>query len=102
MANVLNGNSFYVDTAYSTSADDLVRASVLVSYVIVTTTAANGVVLAGDVAGTSPSKLSLKLAANTSSQIFDFSRRPILFPNGIRVTTLTNCVVTFVLSNQGG
>ena len=102
MANVLNGNSWYVDSAYTTSADDLIRPSTQVNYIVVTTTAANAILVMGDVQGTSSTKMELRVAASGASQLFDFSRKPLLFPNGIRITTLTNCKATFVGTTTAG
>lgn len=102
MANTLNGNTWYIDTAHSTSANDLVRASVLVTYIIVTATSASAVLVLSDVQGTAPAKLELRVAAADTSQLFDFSYKPLLFPNGIQVTTLTNCKAMCIISSTGG
>lgn len=103
MANNLNGNSFYVDSAYSTSADDLVRSQALVAYVLVTATAANGRIVLGDVgANSSQIKLDLRVETSGHSEPFRFAENPILFPNGIRVISITNAVATIIIKNSGG
>lgn len=102
MANIQNGNSFYIDTAHVTDADDLTRKNVLVAYVVVTATAANGRIVLGD-AGTDPqTKLDLRVAALGTSQLFRYDAAPIIFPNGIRVMTVSNAVATVVFKNAGG
>ena len=103
MANLLNGNSFFADTQYSVTTDDLVRASVQVTYITVTAVAANTVLKLGDVQAAAQPKIELRVATAGTTQIFDFSRKPILFPNGIRVLTLTaTSNATCVITNVGG
>lgn len=102
MANVLNGNSFYVDTAFTNSADDLVKKQALVVYIAVTATAANGRIVLGDVAASPDLKIDLRVATSGTTQLFSFVDNPVIFPNGIRVITLTNAVATVVLRNPGG
>ena len=91
MANVNNGNTRFVDTA----ADITTKAS-LVYYVIVTATSANAVVVLSN-QGNSEKKADLRVATSGATQTFDFSANPISFPLGIKVTTLTNAVVTLVV-----
>lgn len=99
MANILNGNTFYIDTAGS---EDLVRKQALVAYIVVTATGANARIVLNDV-GTNPVvKLDLRVATAGTTEIFRFEEKPLLFPNGIRVSTLTNAVATLVISNPGG
>ena len=103
MANTLNGNTFYVDSAFSTSADDLARSQALVAYVTVTSTSANGRIVLGDVgANSSQLKLDLRVEVSGHSEIFRFAENPILFPNGIRVISLTNAIATVIIKNPGG
>lgn len=102
MANVLNGNTWYADTVHSNDSDDLVRKQVLAVYVIVTTTGVNARVVLGDSGNNPAPKLDLRVAANGTSQIFRFEAKPVLFPGGIRVLTLTNAVISVVIQNPGG
>lgn len=102
MANTFNGNTFYVDSAHSSSADDLLRKGVLVAYVNVTATAANGRIVLGDVGNDPQKKLDLRVAVSGDSQLFRFDANPVLFPNGIQVITLANAIATIVLRNPGG
>lgn len=102
MANIQNGNSFYIDTVHVTDGDDLTRKNVLVAYVTVTATAANGRVVLGD-AGTDPqTKLDLRVVTSEVTEHFRYDSAPIIFPNGIRVMTLTSAVATVVFKNAGG
>lgn len=102
MANTLNGNTFYVDTAFSSSADDLVKKQVLVDYIVVTATGANGRIVIADV-GTNPVvKLDLRVATANTSEIFRFAEKPLRFPNGITITLLANAVATIVTETPGG
>lgn len=103
MANTLNGNSFYVDTAFNTSAEDLVRSQALVAYVIVTATGANGRIVLGDVgANSSQTKIDLRVEVSGHSEIFRFAENPVLFPNGVRVLSLSNAVASIIIKNPGG
>src|SRR5262245_48370533 len=102
MANVLNGNTFYIDTQGSTTEDDLVRKQTLVTYITITSTGANGRVVLSDV-GTNPTtKIDLRVAVANTSELFRYAEKPLMFPNGIKVSVLTNAVVTVVIANAGG
>lgn len=101
--NILNGNTFYIDTAYVTTADDLTRSQLMVAYIMVTATAANGRIVLGDVgANSTQKKLDLRVPTSGATEIFRFSENPALFPNGLRVFTLTNAVATVIIKNPGG
>ncbi len=102
MANVLNNNTFYIDTAFASSADDLVRKNALVAYIIVTATAASGRIVLSDVGASPDLKLDLRVATSGATQEFSFVDNPVVFPNGIRVSTLSNAIATVVLRNPGG
>jgi hypothetical protein len=93
MANVRSSNTFYIDTAYSSSTDELVQKNLKLLSVSVTATSANAVVVLTD-SGTK--KLDLRVATSGVTTLFDYSECPILFANSIRPTTLTNAVVTCV------
>ena len=102
MANVLNGNTWFVDTQYTSEADDLVRKQLLVVYITVTATAANGRIVVGDSGSNPAPKFDLRVAVANTTEIFRFEAKPSLFPNGIRVLTLSNAVATVVIQNPGG
>lgn len=102
MANVLNGNTWFVDTQYTSEADDLVRKQLLVVYVTVTATGANGRIVLGDSGPNPATKFDLRVAAAGTTEIFRLDLKPALFPNGIRAITLSNAVATIVIQNPGG
>lgn len=101
MANIQNGSTFYVDTAHSTDADDLAKKNTLVSYIIVTSTAANGRIVLGDVGSNAGSKADLRVPEAGKSVMFHFRVSPMNFPNGIKVLTLVNAVATIGMTNTG-
>lgn len=101
MANVLNGNTFFIDTAHSSAVDDLDRKQVLVTGIVVTATGANGRIVLGDKASNSPPKLDLRVADSGTTQSFIFRDSIVLFPNGIQVITLTNAVATVIIKSPG-
>jgi len=101
LANTLNGNTWFVDTAYSSSADDLPLNNLMVEYVIVTATAANAVVVLSD-PSTGAKKFDLRVDTAGRSELFRFESDPVRFPNGIRVLTLTNAVATVVGKTSKG
>lgn len=101
MANTLNGNTWFVDTAYSSSTDDLALNNLMVEYIVVTATSANAVVVLADPSNGNK-KFDLRVAAAGTSQLFRFESDPVRFPNGIRVQTLTNAVVTIVGTQSKG
>lgn len=97
MANVRNSNTWYIDTA----ASSLAIANLKVSYVIVTATAAAAILNLQDVT-TTANKANLRVATSGDSVVFDFSLKPLVFPNGILPSTVTNCVATCVLEETRG
>lgn len=99
--NQLNGTSFYIDTAHSTDDDDYIKKNALVAWIVVTTTGVNGRVVLGDVGSNGPSKLDLRVPEANKSQLFPFRDNPLVFPNGIKVLTLTNAIVTVNLKQTG-
>lgn len=95
MANVRNGNSFYIDTQSSSSSDDLVIRGIKVHYIILTATAANGRLVLQDT-GNNVNKCDVRVATSGACQVFDFSACPLFFPNGIKPSTLSNAVATLI------
>jgi len=98
MANLLNGNTFYIDS----TSPDLERKQALVVYIALTATASNAIMVLSDVGAAPQKKLELRVAGAGTTQLFRFTDSPVLFPNGISVTTLTNAVATLVIKNSGG
>lgn len=95
MANVRSGNTHFVDSTGSLSQEKNLR----IGQVILTATSANAVIVLSDHAGTTK-KLELRVAASGESRSFELPV-PMIFPNGINVTTLTNCVATLVYNGVG-
>lgn len=100
MANTVNGSTFYVDTQYASSADDYEKKPVHVAYITITATGVNGRIVLADVAS-GATKIDLRLAAANTSDIIHFRDKSMVFPNGVRVVTLTNMVATLGLTNIG-
>jgi hypothetical protein len=101
VANKRNANTWYIDTAHATSADDLAGNNLLVVGIFLTATAANGRVVLADAQGTPVTKLDLRVATSGASQYFDLSSAPVNFPNGISVSTLSNALATAIVKNTG-
>ncbi len=97
MANARNGNTHYVDTAATLDSSKNLK----VVRVTVTATSANAVCVLQDAASTPITKADLRVAAAGTTEVFDFLNAPLLFPNGTKVSTLTNAVATLIYS-QGG
>lgn len=95
MANVRNGNTLFVD-----STGDLTTTGTKVYYIILAASAANAVLTLQD-SGANVNKLTVSTPTDKDSRVFDFSLRPLFFPGGVSVTTLTNCVATIVAEVQG-
>jgi hypothetical protein len=97
MANKRNGNTYYIDTAFSTS-EELVATGLKATHVVVTSTADFARVVLGD--SSVGTKVDLRVADLGKSEVFDFSENPITFSTSIRASTLTNAVVTVVLEQN--
>lgn len=93
MANVEQGNSYYIDTTGA-----LKNVNYRLSGVVLTPTSANAVLLLKD-HGDSKNKMDLRAATSGESKFFDFSSQPVTFPNGIYVKTLTNCVALLIFKS---
>lgn len=102
MANVRNANTFYVDTQSSSSADDLLIQNIRVTRAFVTATSANAVITLQDAASTPVTKITLDVATANSTSSYDFTPDGVVFPNGIKVSTLTNCVATLIIRESRG
>lgn len=97
MANVRSGNSHYVD-----STGSLTTNPVKVIGVLLTATAANGVIVLKD-SGGSITRADLRNPTSGTTVHFDLSDSPLYFPTGINVTALTNNpVATIIYDGNGG
>lgn len=97
MANVRNGNSVYIDSTGTVDAS-----GVRVVGIVLTSTAANAVLVLTDNAGSPVNKCDLRVATSGESQFFDFSISPLWFPSGLKVGTLTNAKAMIVYTNGNG
>jgi len=100
MANVRNANTFYIDTQHISDPDALDEKNIKANYITLTATAANGRIVLADNNSNEILKLDLRVATSGDTAYFDFSDKPILFPNGIRVKTLSNAVATVVVGES--
>lgn len=92
MANVDNGNTIYLD---STGAISNTR-GLVIKHVIITPTAASASLILRDQATGTPTKLRIDIAAAGNPLHIPLGDAGMLFPTGIDVGTITNCVVTLV------
>lgn len=100
MANVRNANTFYIDTQSAGASDDLVVNNVRLLGALVTAGAAGAKVILQDAAGTPVTKMDLRVATDESTSFFDFSNSPIIFPNGIKASTLTDAICTLIIEES--
>lgn len=98
MANVLSGNSYFVDTGSAS----LNTTSISIVGILITGSGGNGeLVLANNDSGASyPTKMHLHTPSGTTD-FLDLSSTPVFFPSGIRVVTATNCAATIIFKNSG-
>lgn len=96
MANVKSNNTWYADSVGNLGSEK----SVAVSYIVMTSTAANGTASLRD-QQTGDKKLDLGVVASGDTKILDFSRNPIIFPNDIRVDSISNLTLTIVVTRKG-
>ena len=100
MATTQSGNIYYTTAASLSIAVPNIR---LVGMYVHGTHATDPavVVLANNDSGRSyPVMLSLELDLTQDSSFFDMSSCPMVFPNGIRIVTLTNAQITLILDRN--
>lgn len=110
MANVRNGNTFYVDTASlgATAASFVAEKNILVSQIIFTASAAGDSVVISDLdpttsvsAGDLKTEVKSTLADDTLH--IDLADANMLFPNGIWISSIdAGANLTLVLKSRGG
>lgn len=96
MANNVQSGTIYIDT----NSAQVYTKKAKVAYVIYTSSAAgDNLILRDGDAGTDPIKLNIKNPTNTNTMVLDFSRKPILFQDGIYVSALSaSSIATLVLT----
>lgn len=99
MANVRNANTWYVDTA----SESLTVSNIKIAGLLLTAGSSTSTLLLGDdVSDASyPNKLSIVAAANTTVQV-RLEDTNVVFPNGIRVKTLTSGATATLLITTAG
>lgn len=100
MANVRSANSFYIDTQSSGASDNLEVKGVAIFYIAITATSANGRLVLQDTATVPVNKVDLRVPTSGNTEIFEFDMNPILFPNGIKPSTLTNAIATVIFKEN--
>lgn len=96
MANVRLGNKVYVD---STGA--AVESRVMVAYILFTANTALDEMVIKETSDGDPI-LYLRAATAKNTMMFDFSRKPLVFENGIYIATITSgAKATFVTTQAG-
>ena len=109
MANVLNGNTFYINTssASGTAGSFIESKDIIVeAYIVSASSAGNGGISVYDLSKTNGAyaagdqKLRVGVLANTTSSL-SLDKVPITFPNGIWVVPDANVTATLVLRYKG-
>lgn len=103
MANIRNANTFYIDTAAADTAEgttgNLAIKNIKVSNIIIHASGGAASVILKDVT-TGDLKLEIGLANDNETLPLDFEDTPMLFPNGISPTTVTNATITCLLKES--
>lgn len=95
MANVRNGNTFYIDG----TSDPLTVKGIRVSHIVVTSVSSSATLILSDV-DTGAIKIKLSVPADKTVLYVDLSDNPMVFPNGINPSTVTTCVATLMLQES--
>ncbi len=97
MANQRSGSVLYVS---ATGSSDITQ-NVYVTRIVLTPTSAGAVLLLKNSLPSPQTKLDLRAATSGESKDLNLTDTPMLFENGITVSTLTNCVATIFTSETG-
>lgn len=93
MANVQNGNSAYVD-----STGQLTEGRTLLSAIVFTPAAADDQLILKDDDTNGSLKIAIQAATAKQTVIIDLSNTPLLFPNGVYVSTITSGAIATLIS----
>jgi hypothetical protein len=101
MANVRNSNTIHVDaTGAITGSTEI---NVKVAYILFTPSAAEDNLVLKDDDNSGDIKFDIRAATAKDTMLFDFSYAPVLFPNGIYVSTLSaGAKATLITTTAGG
>ena len=98
MANQRNGNMIYVDTTDSTFSADRVLLSVIL---LANHATAVGAVTLQNNSASPTTLMTLQVDPEIEkTKHFNFADSPLLFPDGIKITTLSNAVITLIIDKQ--
>ncbi len=100
MANVRNGNTYYIDIASSADSDCLISKNVKVTAIFMTATSAGGILVLKDTSGAI--KGEWRVATSGDCKEFLVGDYSLTFPNGIKAGTVTNCVATLLIEESKG
>lgn len=98
MANNNNGNSFYVDSTGSFAG----LKNVKVIGITLTATSANAQLVLQNADSGSSNRIDLRNPTSGSTVQFRFDQAPLAFPNGVKVSTITNGNATIIYTTTGG
>lgn len=96
-------NKAFTGSVYIDSTGALISSKSKVAYIIFTANASSdSLTLHDGSSGSDPIKLTIKGASANQSVQFDFSRKPMLFQNGIYCAAISaGAVATLVLTTSG-
>lgn len=94
MANVRNGNSYYVDSTGTLDIGALAVASILL-----TSNGGAGTITLQDNTAPATNKMTIKVP-NNESVLIDFNLKPVSFAKGIVVSALTTALATIVFQEN--
>lgn len=101
MAINVNGNTIHANGGTTGSVGLSSPKGVTVSSVIVTPTSASARLQLSDDDGTPTPKMDLRWSNNEETKQYLFEKEPIIFPNGVNISNLTNVEATIVYKSGG-
>lgn len=105
MANVRNGNTFFIDTVAADTDpgtdENLAIKNIKVKAIFITATAATAILELKDVT-TGAVKFNLREASTGETDYFDLTNLNVVFPNGISPSTVTNMQATLIIQETRG
>lgn len=96
-------NTFQSGTLYIDSTGQVFTGTIKISYIMFRASGANDeIVLRDGTSGTAGIKISLQSHVANDTELFDFSRNPIIFQTGVYCSVLTSgAVATLQTTTQG-
>lgn len=96
MANARTGNKIFID-----STGSITDSSVKIAYIIFTPNSANDEFLLQETSS-GASCLYFRAATAKDTKVYDFSRKPVVFNNGVYVQTLTLGAKAMIITTTTG